>query len=105
MSCKSHDNCYCGLNVHKRYDKPLAKQQILPHYPKQIKTVYAKDYIPLESSQPGSARTVEKRLMSMNHFADIPTTRKSKCLPATYATSYKKEFYPKQPRDTANDAK
>lgn len=105
MSCKSHDNCYCGLNVHKRYDKPLAKQQVLPHYPKQIKTVYTKDFIPQESSPQHSARTVEKRFTSLNHFADVPTTRKSKCLPATYATSYKKEFYAKQPRDLAQNEK
>jgi hypothetical protein len=105
MSCKSHDNCYCGLNVHKRFDKPLPKQLVLPHYPPHLKTVYAKDYVPLEATQPDSARTVAKRQASQGRLADAPTARKSRCLPATYTTSYGQEFREKPLREAAREVK
>lgn len=105
MSTHSNDGCYCSLNVHKRYDRHLPKNDVLPKYPLGIKSIYGKDYIHNQPTQLSSARTVEKKAnVQPDYFAERPTPKRSSALPQNYSTSYERQFYAKKPRDTAGDA-
>jgi hypothetical protein len=78
------------LNVHTRYDRPLKKKDVLPHYPKQIKTVYTKDYIPSDANVSHTITTVE--LPTKTHDG---AATKLKNVPAV-RTAYNTEFVAKK---------
>lgn len=73
------------LNVHTRYDRPQKKKDLLPHYPKEIRTTYGKDYIPTDVTVPHTLTIVDlpKR--------DDGTAAKLRNVPAV-RTAYKTEF-------------
>jgi hypothetical protein len=78
------------LNVHTRYDRPLKKKDVLPHYPKQIKTSYTKDFIPSEG---GASHTLTP--VDLPRKVDDGTAAKLKNVPAV-RTAYKTEFVAKK---------
>jgi len=78
------------LNVHTRYDRPLKKKDVLPHYPKQIKTIYTKDYIPSDVTAPHTITQVD-----LPRKTEDGTAAKLKNVPAV-RTAYKTEFVAKK---------
>lgn len=101
MSTCSHD-CYCSVNCYKRYDGPLSKLNNAPKYPKDLKTVYTKDYIPNKFS---STRTIEKANAGngASNMDGVQTPRKFKALPNNFDTNYHKDYVPKHFVDTHAD--
>jgi len=78
------------LNVHTRYDGPQKKKNLLPHYPKEIKTIYGKDFIPSDVTVPHTLTLVD-----LPRRADDGTAAKLKNVPAV-KTAYKTEFVAKK---------
>jgi hypothetical protein len=98
-SVSTHD-CYCPLNCYKRMDYHLEKQEVLPHYPKNIKTIYDKDYKPYDAN---AVARDNRQLPSSNPWADRAAYSKGQMIPGAYRTFYKMEYPEKKAQPDHRD--
>jgi hypothetical protein len=85
---KKAAKCQCPLYAYNRYDKMDPRKAEVDHYPKDIKTVYTRDYTP---------KKADKDRMD---FSPLKTAKKSQPTRDNYLTTFKKDYTPKACRST-----
>lgn len=83
-------NCICPLYAYRRYDKMNPVKAEPDHYPKNIKTVYRRDYTPKKTG------TEAERA----DFKPYRTAIKSRPTGDNYVTTNRKDYTPKAARST-----
>lgn len=85
---KKPAKCVCPLYAYNRYDKMDPVRAESDHYPKDIKTVYGRDYTP---------KRADKNNMD---FSPLRTVKKSNPTRDNYLTTFQKDYTPKAARST-----
>lgn len=85
---KKPAKCVCPLYAYNRYDKMDPVRSQIDHYPKDIKTVYGRDYTPKRADRDRA------------DFSPLRTVKKSNPTRDNYLTTFQKDYTPKAARST-----